>query len=200
MKMKKLQQGFSAVEGLLIVIIIGMLGGVGYYVWHSQKQVDKTYSQTANGTAVPTTKKTSSSSATKSNPGYLVIKEWSVKIKLNAQNFDTNYRFEKPDNSWVFLSSTRLDTATQNSKICKEASASVSLNRSKPGDDNFGSPWTETELQKIGKKVGDYYYYNQGGQPCFGTEEDLAKEATVMQNIGKLRAELPSYKEVESVN
>jgi Tfp pilus assembly protein PilE len=52
------QKGFSAVEGLLIVIILGMLGGVGYYVYNSQKQVDKTYSQTANSSVAPSTKKT----------------------------------------------------------------------------------------------------------------------------------------------
>jgi predicted negative regulator of RcsB-dependent stress response len=33
--------GFSAVEGLLITIIIGILGGVGWYVWHANSQINK---------------------------------------------------------------------------------------------------------------------------------------------------------------
>jgi hypothetical protein len=68
-KMKKSQRGFSAVEALLIVIIIGMLGGVGWYVWHSQKQVDKTYSQTANSSVSPKTKaKSTKTTATPLDP------------------------------------------------------------------------------------------------------------------------------------
>jgi type II secretory pathway pseudopilin PulG len=55
-KMKKQQLGFSVVEGLLITIIIGILGGVGWYVWQRQKQVDTTYLQTANSSVSPKTK------------------------------------------------------------------------------------------------------------------------------------------------
>jgi Tfp pilus assembly protein PilE len=62
------QKGFSAVEALLIVIIVGMLGGVGYYVWHSQKQVDNTYSQTANSSAVPSKKVSSKTAPAATDP------------------------------------------------------------------------------------------------------------------------------------
>lgn len=40
--MKSNQRGFAIVESLLIVVIIGLLGGVGYYVWHAQKQANDT--------------------------------------------------------------------------------------------------------------------------------------------------------------
>ncbi|MBI2589068.1 hypothetical protein HYW35_02610 [Candidatus Saccharibacteria bacterium] len=36
--MKKNQKGFSAVEGLLILIIVGLLGFVGWYVWNSNNK------------------------------------------------------------------------------------------------------------------------------------------------------------------
>jgi hypothetical protein len=61
--MKKFQEGFSAIEGLLIVVIVGMLGGVGYYVWHANSQANKSYSQTANSSAVPSNKSSSVSKA-----------------------------------------------------------------------------------------------------------------------------------------
>lgn len=36
--MKKLNaEGFSAIEGLLILVIIGIIGGVGWYVWEQNK-------------------------------------------------------------------------------------------------------------------------------------------------------------------
>lgn len=45
--MNKNQKGFSIVEGLLILIIIGLIGGTGWYVWHSKQTADKTYSTVA---------------------------------------------------------------------------------------------------------------------------------------------------------
>jgi type II secretory pathway pseudopilin PulG len=87
--MKRTQRGFSAVEALLLVIIIGILVGVGWYVWHSQKQVDKTYSQTANSSAAPKIKSkassTSESSTTLDNIQYdppVVISSSSDSAKL----------------------------------------------------------------------------------------------------------------------
>ena len=47
---KNNQRGFSAVEGLLIVVIVAIIGGVGYYVWHAQKQSNNTLS-TASSTS-----------------------------------------------------------------------------------------------------------------------------------------------------
>lgn len=48
--MKKNQKGFSAVEGILILVIIGVLGFVGWYVRDSKKEVDKT-SQASSATS-----------------------------------------------------------------------------------------------------------------------------------------------------
>lgn len=36
------QKGFAAVEALLIFVIVAMIAGVGYYVWHSNKQTNAT--------------------------------------------------------------------------------------------------------------------------------------------------------------
>ena len=36
--MKKNQKGFSLIEGLLILVIVGLLGGVGWYVWQSSEK------------------------------------------------------------------------------------------------------------------------------------------------------------------
>jgi type II secretory pathway pseudopilin PulG len=45
---KKYQDGFSAIEGLLIVVIVGMLGGVGWYVWHANSQANSNLDHAVN--------------------------------------------------------------------------------------------------------------------------------------------------------
>ncbi len=42
--MHKNLKGFALVESLLIFIIVGMIGGVGWYVWNSKKKTDSNFS------------------------------------------------------------------------------------------------------------------------------------------------------------
>jgi putative hemolysin len=55
--MKKLsgQSGFTVVEGLLILLLVGIIGGTGYYVWHANKSANKNLSN-ANVSATTLTK------------------------------------------------------------------------------------------------------------------------------------------------
>ncbi|MDB5163566.1 MAG: hypothetical protein JWS12_183 [Candidatus Saccharibacteria bacterium] len=45
--MKKNEQGFSVVEALLIVVIVAVIGAVGWYVYRAQKNTTKTYNTAA---------------------------------------------------------------------------------------------------------------------------------------------------------
>ncbi|HSX44934.1 MAG TPA: hypothetical protein VLF39_02365 [Candidatus Saccharimonadales bacterium] len=57
--MKKLNnKGFSAIEVILILVIISIVCGVGWYVWNAKKNTDTTYNATAKATTVtkPTAK------------------------------------------------------------------------------------------------------------------------------------------------
>jgi len=51
------QTGFSAVEALLILVIVGMIGGTGYYVWHATQNSDKLLSANSDSTTVTHKKK-----------------------------------------------------------------------------------------------------------------------------------------------
>lgn len=46
--MSKNQKGFSAVEALLILVIAGIIGGVGWYVWNANQQTNKTLDTAVN--------------------------------------------------------------------------------------------------------------------------------------------------------
>lgn len=74
--MKRDQKGFGAVEGLLILIIVGLVGFIGYYVYHSKNTTNSIYNNVANSSTSPVT----SSSNTK-----FVFKELGVQFNLPAE-------------------------------------------------------------------------------------------------------------------
>lgn len=64
MKLRKNNQGFSAVEVLLVLVVIILLGGIGLLVHHNQKAAKVALSSTASTKAAPaTTKKVTNGSS-----------------------------------------------------------------------------------------------------------------------------------------
>jgi hypothetical protein len=55
--MKKNQKGFSHVEILLLIVIVGIIGFVSWYVWHSVGQADKNLNSANGPNSVATSKK-----------------------------------------------------------------------------------------------------------------------------------------------
>ena len=49
--MNKNQKGFALVEGLLILIVVGILAGTGWYVWNSRNNTDKSLDNTTKTSA-----------------------------------------------------------------------------------------------------------------------------------------------------
>jgi hypothetical protein len=69
----KNQKGFGAVEGLLILVIVGILGFVGWYVWHSKNNANQIYKNMTNSESVAQTSKAS----------FIFIPQWHIKIPLD---------------------------------------------------------------------------------------------------------------------
>ncbi|MDB5163622.1 MAG: hypothetical protein JWS12_239 [Candidatus Saccharibacteria bacterium] len=87
--MKKInQKGFSAVEGLLILVIVSVIGFIGWYVWNSNKKTTTSYNNAAatNQAASTTKKSTSAASETAAKPTtkYFEVKEWGVKAPYDG--------------------------------------------------------------------------------------------------------------------
>lgn len=80
MQMRRNQQGFGTVELILIVILVGLIGGVGYYVLQAKKTTNNIYTSTSNAStgnnvgihktasSLPKTTSTPTSSPTSPNP------------------------------------------------------------------------------------------------------------------------------------
>jgi hypothetical protein len=89
--LKYSQNGLTAVKALIIVAILGIIGGVGYYVHNSQNKVNKNDSQTANSSAAPSTNGPAVNY--KSPEKYLVINEWGVKVPLGGDDIGAYYSY-----------------------------------------------------------------------------------------------------------
>src|SRR5665213_1817337 len=74
----KNDSGFGIVEGLLVLVVVGILGFTGWFVWHSKQAVDKTLvvnstaptfkKQTKTTTSAPTTNSSSTPESATSTP------------------------------------------------------------------------------------------------------------------------------------
>jgi hypothetical protein len=175
--MKKLnQKGFSAIEGLLIIIVILMIGFIGYYVWHTQKDANKTL-DTATKSA-----QTSSSSPSKQTKAadqkYLDIKELGVKFKLSDAIKDAYYI--KGSNDYYYVSVHSFDNnpdlagcmATDNGTYGSGLMAVIVAKLGEPNGSFAGDPWTLDSIKQAGlKQVGDSYYgFQHGNGPCWNVE------------------------------
>lgn len=77
--MKKYQNGFGAVEGLLLSVVVVIIAVAGWYVWYSNGRANKSYSQASKDTASKVTAK------------YLEIPEYKIKIPLSPAISDAYY-------------------------------------------------------------------------------------------------------------
>ena len=142
------QSGFAVVELLLTLILLAIVGFTGYYVWHSQKQTDKTLNTTDKSSAVTTKPKTTASAQQ-----YLTIKEWGVKIPLSADLAGAYYTTMPSVPGAVYLS---VD-AYKGTDCAADQTSLGALNRFTATDkDDDGNTLLSDSPTAV--KVGTYYY------------------------------------------
>jgi hypothetical protein len=84
--MNKKQNGFSVVEGLLIFIIVGILGGTGWYVYNSNKKTNDLLNSADKASSLASAASKSKSMA--SQEKYYEIKDLKLKILLTPETQD----------------------------------------------------------------------------------------------------------------
>jgi hypothetical protein len=104
-------KGFAALRPLLLLIIVAIIAGVGYYVWHSNKNASDTLnsaSRDSQNASSATIAKNTEALSTKRPVGYLEIKEWGVKLPLINGDAGAYYSY----NSSIYLHNALYDSVS----------------------------------------------------------------------------------------
>src|SRR3989344_1891275 len=190
----KNQKGFSVVEGVLILVIIGLLGGVGWYVWDSNKKTKQVLDNTDKGSSV------SNKIPNETNANYLVIKEWSVKVPLDSDT--TGLEYSIGSNGVASFRTTELnkftgDNCANSINVARGKAKEIVINELGTDEGaNFEETYAEAVKNKndnqpttrdIAVKIGDYYFVPPGyaGASCASDKVSQDKETTAMLNIVK---------------
>lgn len=159
--MKTNQKGFSVVEVLIVVVIVGLIGTVGWFVYDRQKSKNNEQPVTQNSQQNQETIKQETKAD--ANEGYLVVKEWGLRFKMPSNITDVQYRvygdtvafYAKPTGSAVAYRSDYeaiySDEATYGKNNPKYAKGTL-YRSAESSKDKVG-----TKIE--GKKIGNYYYY-----------------------------------------
>jgi hypothetical protein len=88
----KNEKGFGAVEALAILIIVGIIGGAGYYVYNANKQ--------DTGVSDSSIQEETTQEDTQDEfgeEGYVEVKEWNVRFKTSEGLDNTRYEYSDPE-------------------------------------------------------------------------------------------------------
>ena len=172
--MKKLDtKGFGAVEAILILVILGVIGGAGFLVYRSQNETKTTLDNAVNSQGE--TEKSEESNASQL-PKNDETASWSA-FTPNSKS----YTIKLPD-GWAFLhQNDECDCLLTKSMIFKKGTPAT-IETSKGGRDGFtglfiatddkdraserfNSGHQKTGTVKIGDLEGDKYFYEQTAEP-----------------------------------
>lgn len=148
--MNKRQKGFSSIEGLLVVIILVLIGFVGWYVRQATSNSDKNLNDAANTNIVTSTNKSTSSSAQSEQ-----FKMPEVKLKLSIPKSLSNLQYNAVQNDAGIYTIEFSDTRLQKPNCDNNAPSS-----------SFEIAFAEASQSSDGplqgavksKKVGDKYW------------------------------------------
>jgi hypothetical protein len=188
--MKKLtSQGFTAFEAILIVVILAIIAGTGFYVYHANKKASDTLNTASKAQSEPSVHKNTGTKLSASSQGFFTIKEWGVRAPYTGS--DTfSYGLEDGGQSATVLSK----------KVTASDSACTTYGAGQIGQylatDSAGTDDSDLTVAQDAKdhpglytKVGENYYrffHDQAG--CKDINVQNEANQTVKALVSKLEA------------
>ena len=189
--MKVNQKGLSVVEVLVVIVIVGLLGAVGWLVYDRQKSKISEQPATLSSDQQ---KEETPKQETKADPneGYLVVKEWGLRFKAPTNLTDVKYHifgdtvafYAKPAGSSVEYRSDYEKLGNNNNP---QYAVGQLYRSSESTKEVIGTP-------REGKKIGNYYYYTAHAFSSLATgagcvelygDNNCEAEAKVFQSVNQ---------------
>jgi cytoskeletal protein RodZ len=197
----KNNKGFAVIEGLLILVIIAILGGTGWYVYQAHNNATNTLTNAdaANSSAANYSKPTPKPTLTQTqSQQYFTVKEWAVKVPIDSSV--TGLSYTTTNSGVMAFRDTQLDSV---SSSC--TANSINVARGKANDqvpnelgnsdgETFLTAYNSTVASKnqnargIAVNINDYYYVPPGyaGASCADSSPTAqSEESTASLNIVK---------------
>lgn len=178
-KLKDNQKGFGAVEAVLVLVIVILIGVVGYMVYRNHhKTTTASVATTSSKSTNTASNKTSSSSTTPaSSTQYMTISEWGVRLPLSSGITGITYK-------------TRTSGDVQSADITVPNSQCTPMATIYRGSASDTDPTTQgfdgggsTFQANNDKQLGGYYYSFMTGNAstCFSGEQMVSGTADGVQ-------------------
>lgn len=183
MKNRSNQSGFTVVETLLILVIVGIIGFTGWFVWQSQNKANDTLDAANTSKTATYTKQTTKVATNQAQESqFLVIKEWSVKMKIPPGLEGVKYGRGTVTGGDIFVISTK--TGEELGPACTVNETGFGwIQRSKTDITGPGGPSILNKAQPIS---GYYYYYHAPQAACASTNDSGAVEMPQVKLVKEL--------------
>lgn len=205
MALKRLgQAGFSAIEAVLILVIIGILGGTSYYVYHANHNATATLNSSSKVAQTSPAKTVKTKKASVQH--FFKISEWNVQAPYDG-SLSLEYQFFPSTGalnpySYAMFSAKQLDATAPQCASSIEYAGSIARYAADQhylvGDGGIDSGKTAAETateMPAGSygHVGNYYFFYTSPQAACGdsqASQDAQKQtiATVQGLLAKLEA------------
>lgn len=170
--MKVNQRGFGVVEIVVVIVMVGLLGAVGWLV-HDRQKIKTENKDMAAQTSVQTDEQAKQESKDEEKQtNYFEIKELGVKFEL-SDNLSGLYYAIGNSNRTAYFSLNEF----KGTDCAADKTAQVALTRYT--DEDFASDPMVSKEQA--RKIGDYYYLTIGGQAACSENDKIQEKATQMR-------------------
>ncbi|HSW36811.1 MAG TPA: hypothetical protein VLG37_00375 [Candidatus Saccharimonadales bacterium] len=176
MSIKKSQDGFGAIEVVLVIVVVGLIAFAGWYMWHSKKNP-----ATNAGTSQATGSSSSSSASS-----FLEIPEFGIKLKTSADISDLYYSYKQVSPyPQALLASRSLEKLDPNCAADKSSQSLVTYYTDpKAQTETEGGTSTNAEAYPNATKIDNkYFYLVPSNGPCTVKEGTESKLSSVMDAL-----------------
>jgi prepilin-type N-terminal cleavage/methylation domain-containing protein len=171
--MKANQKGFGVVEILVVIVIVGLIGAVGWLVY--DRQNNKTDSrQTSMAATTPTITPKKSEASNEQQTSYLTVKEWGIKIPNTPKGNVISYQISADDKNMADFISSGQKTLGGSCGTFSSARYHIfqAENGYKSSDDVFQNKLSYAAENSLVIKANNKSYYiigDMSGGDCTGT-------------------------------